>query len=77
MIFRTRANRFRERARASGQKNALPFWEESTEQVPDGRFSEHLPLSINGDLPQFSSGAANVAFRFGFLRVRSFGSSTT
>ena len=64
-VWRACVKRFRKRARAPGHKNARPLWEEAMEQVSEGLLSEPPPLSVNGDLPHFSLGTTNVAFRFG------------
>ena len=64
-LWRTSADRFRQRSRASGFRNAEALWAEAVDQVAQGWLSRPVDLSENGDLPLFSTGNTNVAFRFG------------
>ena len=65
VLWKSSQKRFRERAKASGYKNAVPLWAEALEQVSSGWLSEPLPISANGDVPGLQVGSANIAFRFG------------
>ena len=57
--------RFQERAKNSGFKNAEPLWSEALTQVQEGWLSEPIPISPSGDVVGFSVGDVNLAFRFG------------
>ena len=64
-IWKTSVKRFKERARASGFKNAQLLWDEALSQVKEGWLSDPLEFNNEGDITYFSSGETNAAFRFG------------
>ena len=63
-IWRTSANRFEGRVRASGFRIAHELWGEAMEKVASGWLGEPIPFSEDGGVPFFSLWTSNAAFRF-------------
>ena len=64
-IWKTSVRRFKERARASGFKNAQVLWDEALSQVKEGWLSDPFEFDNEGNISQFPLGETNAAFRFG------------
>ena len=65
VLWKSSEQRFQERSKNSGFKNAEPLWLEALAQTQEGWHSEPIPISPSGDVVCFSVGEANLAFRFG------------
>ena len=64
-IWSSSSKRFRERARASGYRNADALWEDALSHVQEGWLSRPAEFPPDGDIDFSTGGANNAAFRFG------------
>ena len=64
-LYRSAAQRFRDRAARSGYKNAPALWDEAISQHNLGWLSPPIPLNADGRPTTWHSPHHNVAFRFG------------